>query len=317
MLSKILLIIGLALLIKGADWLVNGASQIARKLHISDMAIGLTVVAFGTSMPELFVNIQASITGSSELVIANVLGSNSANILLILGLSAIIYPLSVAKGTVWKEIPFSLLAILVLGILVNDHFFNESSMLLISRGDGIVLLAFFVIFLYYSVSIAHNIHGMHLATHDTNRSIIYAGLFVVLGLCSLAVGAKWIVDGAIVIARQYGMSERIIGLTIVAIGTSLPELATSVVAARKHNVEIAVGNVVGSNIFNIFFILGTSACIRKVPYTVSSNIDIIVVVIASMALFFSMFTGKRKVIDRWEGIVFVVMYGTYITMLLR
>jgi len=316
LLNVALFVLGFVILIKGADLLVNGASAIARRFHVSDLAIGLTVVAFGTSTPELFVNVVASLKGNTDIAIGNALGSNIANILLILGISSMIYPLSVSKGTVWKEIPFSLLAAIVLGIIVNDELISDSLHSSLSRADGLVLLCFFVIFIYYSHGIAHKIEGLADQTpavpYNTLKSITY----VLLGFVGLALGGKWIVEGAIKMAMAFGMDESIVGLTIVAVGTSLPELATSAMAAYRKNVEIAVGNVVGSNIFNIFFVLGISSSIKPLPFKSNSNIDILVGIIASLMLFLSMFTGKKRSLDRWEGSVFICGYIAYLIFLI-
>ncbi len=313
LLPVIYLILGLVLLIKGADFLVSGAVSIARRLHVSDLVIGLTVVAFGTSCPELFVNLLASIRGTTDIAIGNIIGSNIANILLILGVSALIHPLSVTRGTVWKGIPFSLLAVIVLGIASNDMLLNGTDKAeIISRGDGLVMLSFFIIFLYYSFSVATEVPGLDTHTPAKQHRISVALLMIAGGLTGLTLGGKWIVDGAAAIALQLGMSEVVVGLTIVAIGTSLPELATSIVAVRKKNVEIAVGNVVGSNIFNIFLVLGISAAVKPLPFPTGGNLDIIVVVFSSLLLFLFMFTGQRRAVDRWEGAIFVLMYAAYI-----
>ena len=316
MLTYLLFLLGFVLLIKGADWLVNGASAIARRFNVSDLVIGLTVVAFGTSTPELFVNIVASIKGNTDIAVGNVLGSNISNVFLILGISAIIYPLSVSKGTVWKEIPFSLLAVIVLGLMANDRFIDRGESSLLTRIDGLVLLAFFLIFLYYSFSIAKAIEGMDEQVPGTPPGFTKPLLLVIAGLIGLTLGGKWIVDGALTLVRSFGMSESVVGLTIVAVGTSLPELATSAMAAYKKNVEIAVGNVIGSNIFNIFFVLGISATIKPLPFQTKSNWDIAVVMASGLLLFLAMFTGKKRSLDRWEGVAFLVLYGGYVTFLL-
>jgi cation:H+ antiporter len=315
-LTYLLFIIGFVILIKGADLLVDGASAIARGFNISDLVIGLTVVAFGTSTPELFVNIVASVGGNTEIAIGNVLGSNICNVLLILGISAIICPLTVSKGTVWKEIPFSLLAVIVLGLMANDRMIDGGGSSLLTRIDGLVLLAFFTIFLYYSFSIARAVEGMEELLPVKPLSLAKSFLLIITGLVGLALGGKWIVDGAITIAGSIGMSESLVGLTIVAVGTSLPELATSAMAAYKKNVEIAVGNVVGSNIFNIFFVLGISATINPLPFRAQSSLDIGVVIVSSLLLFLFMFTGKKRSLDRWEGIVSLFLYSGYITFLI-
>ncbi len=312
----LLLLAGLVLLVKGADFLVSGASAIARRLAISDLVIGLTVVAFGTSTPELFVNITASLQGNTGIAIGNVLGSNIANILLILGVSALIFPLAVSRGTVWREIPFSLLAALALGILANDHLVDGLAASDISRSDGLVFLLFFAIFLYYSASIARSGSVPDTgATTPAAKNIPVSILLVLGGLVGLSLGGKWIVDGAVHLATVLGMSQTLVGLTIVAVGTSLPELATSAMAAYRRNVEIAVGNVVGSCIFNIFFVLGISAVVKPLPFQTAGNLDIGMVILASLILFLAMFTGRRRSLDRWEAGLLLVVYAVYLAFL--
>ena len=311
----ILLILGFIFLIKGADFLVEGASSIARRFHVSDLVIGLTVVAFGTSTPELFVNIIASFRGNTDIAIGNVIGSNICNVLLILGVSSIIYPLTVGKGTVWKEIPLSLLAAILLGFLANDQLIDGKESSALTRIDGLVFLSFFSVFMYYSVSIATRIEGMEDHVPAKELGIRGSFLLVVLGLIGLSLGGKWIVDGAVRIALKLGMSQSLIGLTIVAVGTSLPELATSAVAAYRKNAEIAVGNVVGSNIFNIFFVLGISSIVKPLPFQPKNNMDVGMAILASLLLFACMFTGRKRVLDRWEGALFLGLYAGYIAFL--
>lgn len=231
MFSFLLLALGFILLIKGADFLVDGSSSIARRLNVSDLVIGLTVVAFGTSTPELFVNLIASIKGTTDIAVGNVLGSNIANILLILGISSVIHPLTVTEGTVWKEIPFSLLAALVLGILANDRFIDKQSTSSLTRIDGLILFCFFILFLYYSFGIAREINGMEKHIPAREDKLLKSILQVIAGFAGLIVGGKFVVDGAVRLAVSFGLSESLVGLTIVAVGTSLPELATSAVAA--------------------------------------------------------------------------------------
>ena len=276
MLTYILFIVGFIFLVKGADLLVDGAAAFAKKFKISTLVIGLTIVAFGTSAPELVVNIFASISGNSEIAIGNILGSNIANILLILGISALIFPLPAKKSTIKKEIPFSLLAVLVLGILVNDLLIDQVNLLdgasgLLSRIDGLILLAFMTIFMVYTFGIAKNPEeageGEEIKNLPLAKSIAYIGI----GLLGLVLGGRWIVNGAVKIAELFNVSEALIGLTIVAVGTSLPELATSAVAAYKKQADIAIGNIVGSNIFNIFFVLGVSSIIRPLPFNAKFN----------------------------------------------
>lgn len=317
MLTYGLFVLGFILLIKGADLLVAGASSLANRLGISALVIGLTVVSFGTSAPELIVNLLASIQGDTDIAIGNIIGSNIANILLILGISAIIYPLAVQKGTVWKEIPFALLAVLVVLVLANDSFFDGSLTSALTRIDGFILIGFFAVFLYYIFSIARqpsneNQVDEQVAQYSTGKSV----LMVSGGLVGLVVGGKWIVDGAVSIATQFGVSEALIGLTVVAVGTSLPELATSAVAAYKKNVDIAVGNIVGSNIFNIFWILGISATITPLPFSSKLGVDLGVVIVATLLLFLALFVGKRHVLERWQGWAFVSLYLLYIVFLI-
>ena len=317
MLTYVLFIVGFAFVVKGADFLVNGASAIARRLKVSDLIIGLTIVAFGTSAPELVVNIFASAQGNTQIAIGNIIGSNIFNILLILGISSIIYPLLVTKSTVWKEIPFCLFATFLLGILANDTlFYQNSDIAELGRIDALVFLIFFIIFLYY---IFKNVKKQR--KEDTKQvtldikqySLKKSLLFIIFGLVILNIGAKWVVDGAVELASFFGISQSLIGLTIVAVGTSLPELVTSAVAALKKNADIAVGNIVGSNIFNILFILGISAMIRPLPFRVEDNIDIGVAILAPLLLFITMFTGRQKhLLERWEGIIFIILYIFYI-----
>ncbi|HQG47717.1 MAG TPA: sodium:calcium antiporter, partial [Sedimentisphaerales bacterium] len=233
--AYVLIPVGFVLLIKGADVFVEAASSLARKLRVSDLAVGLTVVAFGTSLPELAVNVTASIQGNSGITIGNVIGSNIANILLILGVSGVICPLAVTRGTVWREIPLSLLAAIVVGIAANDHLIDGTANSAMSRIDGLILLCFFAIFLYYSASIARNFEGVESAASRAVVNLSRIAVMMVIGFVSLILGSQWVVDGAVKMATTLGVSEAVIGLTIVAVGTSLPELATSAAAAYRKN----------------------------------------------------------------------------------
>ncbi len=316
MLTYFLFILGFVLLIKGADLLVDGASSIAKKLNVSDLVIGLTVVAFGTSTPELFVNVFASIQGNTEIAIGNILGSNIANILLILGISAIIFPLAVQSTTVWKEIPFSLLAALVMGILANDMLIDKKGFSELTRGDGIILIAFFIIFMYYIFSIAKKSGNKKQEDGFKQLSNLKSVSFIIIGLTGLVFGGIWIVDGAVEIAGYFGVSQSLMGLTVVAVGTSLPELATSAVAAYKKNTDIAIGNIVGSNIFNIFWVLGISAVIKPLPFQPASNADIMMTIFASMLLFAFLFVGKKQMLQKWQGVMFLLIYAGYMVFLI-
>ncbi|HCT30557.1 MAG TPA: sodium:proton exchanger [Bacteroidales bacterium] len=306
---------GITLILFSANWLVDGASAIAKKFGISDMVVGLTIVAFGTSAPELTVNIFSAFKGATDIAIGNILGSNISNILLILGVSAIIFPISIQLNTKWKEIPFCLLAVVILGIMANGIFIDSSpDGNLITRADGLILLCFMIIFLVYTFGIAR--HTGNPISLDIDPKIIStnkASMLVLLGLIGLFFGGKYLVTGAVEFAKIMGMSEKVIGLTIIAIGTSIPELATSVVAAFKQKSDIAIGNIIGSNIFNVFFILGTTAIIQPIHINTSINFDIGIAFLASVLLFISTLTFKKKSIDRVEGLIFVTLYVCYIT----
>lgn len=316
MLTNILFVVGLVFLIKGADILVEGASSIAKRLKMPDLVVGLTVVSFGTSTPELFVNINAAYNGTTDIAIGNIIGSNIANILLILGITAIICPIKVSQDTIWKQVPFSLLAALALGILANDVFLDNANHSILSRIDGMILLLFFCIFMYYLFGIATNSKAMNEKTEDLKkRGILISIVLIILGLLGLSFGSDWIVTGAIKFAQILGVDEKTIGLTIVAFGTSLPELAASVVAAKKKKVDMAVGNVIGSNVFNVFLILGISAVIFPLPFAASMNIDILVMIAANLLVFVFMFTNGKAIIDRWEGCVLLAVYLGYMLYL--
>lgn len=308
-----LLVLGFVLLIKGADWLVNGATALAKKHQVSDLAIGLTIVAFGTSMPELVVNAFAAFENHPDIVYGNIIGSNNFNLFMILGIAGLITPLVVQSSTVWKEIPFSLAAALVLFVLAND-FWADSGIL--SRFDGLILLVFFAGFLIYVYKQLRTGNIPETSTTVVHYSNLKIWGFIVLGLALLVIGGRLVVDSAVDIASALGVSQTLIGLTIVAAGTSLPELATSVVAAIKKNNDIAVGNIIGSNIFNIFFILGVSSLIRPIPFSLRFNQDIYLLIFGTVLLFLTMFSGKKKKLDRWEAGLLLAMYVGYTVYLI-
>ncbi len=310
----ILIVVSLVILILGAEGLVRGASSIAKKAGISSLVIGLTVVAFGTSAPELIVNLFSALKGSSEIAIGNIVGSNIANIFLILGLSAIIYPLSVKRSTVWKEIPFALLAMVLVYTMGNDMFFDGASYNAITRTDGFALISIFIIFMFYTFGIAKSGgEGEQVSAYNWPISL----LLTITGLVFLFFGGKLLVDNAVILARMAGLSEALIGLTIVAVGTSLPELATSLVAVYHHHDDIAIGNIVGSNIFNVFWILGATGTILQLPFNSNVNIDVLVGIFATVLLFLFMFVGSRRKLDRWQGFLFVAMYAAYVVYLVQ
>ncbi len=317
MLLYFLFIVGFVFLIKGADVLVAGSSSIAKRYGLSDMVVGLTIVSFGTSLPELIINILSSLQGQSELAIGNVFGSNVANLLLILGITALICPLPIKRNTVLTEIPFSLIATLLVGFLANATLMDNRTELYISRVDGAILLFFFMLFMAYIYNIARtNKDEIIPESKDADMPTKKAVIYIVLGVAGLFLGGKWVVDGAVHIAQSFGLSESFIGLTVVAIGTSLPELVTSAMAAYRRNIDIAVGNVVGSNIFNLLWILGISAIINPLPFDVVSNSDIVMMIFASTLLIITMPLGKKNTIDRWNGVLFLVVYISYIGFLI-
>lgn len=309
----VLLLIGLVVLIYGANFLVDGGSALAHRLKVSNMVIGLTVVAFGTSTPEFVVNVVSSMDGSSALALGNVLGSNIFNILAILGVTALIVPLGVKKMTTWVEIPLAVLAAVLVLLFINGDPAGT-----ITRAEGICLLCFFIIFLVYTLMLAKfGAAGDGEEIEIKNYSVGKSVLFILLGLVGLIGGGRLLVNGAVSIAQSMGISERIIGLTIVSIGTSLPELATSIIAARKKNADMAIGNVVGSNIFNTFLILGASATITPLQVPQGSLLDLIVNIVAAGLLFLFIFTGRGRKISRWEGGILLVIYIVYLFLVIR
>ncbi len=315
--NYLLLIVGFVLLIAGADYLVRGASSIAKRLKVSDLIIGLTVVSIGTSAPELSVNIIASLDNAPGMAIGNVIGSNIFNFLVIIGFAAIISPIGLKNSLLKIEIPFAILASLALIFVASDTFF-DSTPGVITRSDGMILMLFFAIFMYYIFLSAKKgeIKEEEVIENDSKLSVWLSIIYIAGGLGALVFGGDLIVGSATELAIGWGMSETVIGLTIVAMGTSLPELATSMVAAYKGNSDIAIGNVVGSNIFNIFLILGASAVITPLPFAASSSIDALVAAAATGVVLFFGYRGKGLKIDRKEGITLIIMYAAYITYLL-
>lgn len=308
-LTILLLLVGFAILIKGADFLVNGASSAAKKYGISNLAIGLTVVAFGTSMPELIVSLLAAVNGQNDASFGNVIGSNNFNLFFILGISGIIFPLVVQRNTVKFEVPMSLAAAGILLFLVNDQKIWGGESDILSRFDSVILLMFFcgfLLYIYRTMSHSTDIDQAEIKMYSMPVSV---GM-TVLGLAMLIGGGKLVVDSAIAIATQFGLSQKLIGLTILAAGTSLPELATSAVAAFKKNTDIAIGNVIGSNIFNVFFILGVTGVIHPIQYNNALNFDLFVVIAGTVVLMIFMFTLNQRKLDRWEA---VLLFGAYIT----
>lgn len=307
------LIIGFILLIKGADWFVDGASALAKRFGIPSVVIGLTVVAFGTSLPEASVSISAALSQSSGISVGNVVGSNIFNLLVVAGASAVLCPIPVNKSIIKKDMPYSFLLTLALLFLTFSVFPNTAPDNVITRTDGIVILLFFVIFMFYTV---RSVLAAPAPEEDENKKIMPVWqqlLFIAAGLAGICIGGNRVVAGATEIARTFGLSESLIGLTIVAIGTSLPELVTSIVAAKKGESDIAIGNVIGSNIFNIAFVLGVSSLIT--PITIYTN-DVInsmndIIILALVTLISYIPIVKTKKISRPVGIVMVISYIVY------
>ncbi len=322
-LNIFLFIFGFVFLIKGADILIDGSSSIARRFGLSSFFIGLTVVAFGTSAPELTVSFMASAKGSSGIALGNIIGSNISNTLLILGISSFITPLVVKKTTITKEIPFLLLSILAVAILVNDFLIDGFKPNGLTRIDGLILILFFSIFVYYTFGISRekdNIYQKTVGFLKENETRLYSLkksiMMIIFGLIGLAIGGQWIVRGAIAISGIFGLSEALVGLTIVAIGTSLPELAASVVAARHGNTDIAVGNVVGSNIFNLLWVLGFSSIISPIDYVIELNLDFVILFFITIILLIAIYLGKKNVLGRYEGLLLLIFYFIYIMFII-
>ena len=311
----VLIISGMAFLIKGGDMLVDGASSLARRFRISELVIGLTIVALGTSAPELVVSISAAIGSHSEIALGNVIGSNNFNLFFILGLTGLIAPLAVQKNTVRIEIPFSLLAAVVLLVLANINLFpNERNML--TRIDGAVLLLFFGLFLFYVYKNMKAADTIDEKTSVNTFPLIKSILFIIFGAALLVLGGRIVVYSAVTLARALNISEKIIGLTIIAVGTSLPELVTCITAIIKKSDDIAIGNIIGSNIFNICMILGISSLINPMEYSPVFNKDIYFLIFGTLLLLLAMFTGKKKTLDRREAAVLVLLYTGYVVYLI-
>lgn len=316
MLDIVFLIGGLALILLGANGLTDGAAAVAKRFHISDLVIGLTIVAFGTSAPELVISTMAALGGSAEMAIGNVVGSNIFNVLAIIGVTAMVIPIKVGEGTMSKEIPLVILCSFVLAFMANDVILDGGSRNIISRIDGLVLLGFFLIFMRYTFAIARSGNAEEEETKIKEMPIWKSALFIAGGLAGLIYGGQLFVDGASGIASSLGVSESIIGLTIVAGGTSLPELATSVTAALKKNPGIAIGNVIGSNLFNILFVLGCSATISPLSMGGINNVDMAVLIGSAILFWLVGWFFKKRTITRVEGALLVICYIAYTAYLI-
>lgn len=311
----LLLLGGLAAILAGANVLTDGAASVAMRFNIPSIVIGLTIVAFGTSAPELAVSLSSALKGSSEIALGNVVGSNIFNSLMIVGCTALVAPIVITRNTLRKEIPLCILSAVVLWVCANDRLLNGSSENLISASEGVLLLCFFVIFLGYTFAISSdgNRENQSVKQMTMGKSAFY----ILIGLLALIAGGQWFVEGASGIARQLGVSEAVIGLTLVAGGTSLPELATSVVAAWKKNPEMAIGNAIGSNLFNIFFVLGCSATVAPMSVGGVGNFDFLTLLLSGVLLWFFGLFFKKRTITRLEGGILVSCYLIYTALLIN
>lgn len=325
----ILFLLGFVFLVKGADYFVDGASSIATSLKIPPLVIGLTIVAFGTSAPEAAVSITGSIQGQNAIALGNVVGSNIFNLMMVIGMSAFIKPLFVKKSILIKEFPFLILASILLLVVSNDVFFQGYSETILSRGDGLIFLMFFGIFMYYLLEIAFDSRGksdnsdsIDMKNNNSNQSVACVATkslsksisMSIIGIVGIIIGGKLVVDCASTIALNFGVSQKLIGLTIVSIGTSLPEFVTSVIAASKGESDIALGNVIGSNIFNILFILGISAFISPMPVDISLFLDIIIMIIVTIVTY--IFAIRKTDVSKFEGIVLIIAYVLYMVFII-
>ena len=310
------LVVGFVFLIKGADWFVDGASNVAKLLKVPSIVIGLTVVAFGTSMPEASVSISSALIGANEIAVSNVVGSNIFNLLVVLGASALIKPVCCQKDSVKKEIPFSILCTVALlaALLIGKN----AEGFTLGRIAGIVLLLLFAFYMYWQISAALKARKAGAVEEEVSDgkkiSVWKSLLFIVLGLAGIIFGGDWVVDGATAVAETFGMSQTLIGLTIVAVGTSLPELVTSMVAAKKGESDIALGNVIGSNIFNIIFILGFSSLLSPITVDMEAVLDTIVAL--AVTVLGLVFAGTKLKVARWEGAVMVGVYVVYLAYII-
>ncbi len=306
--NVLLIIIGFLLLIKGADILVEGSSQIAKKLKIPEIIVGLTIVSIGTSMPELFVSVTSAFNGSPDIALGNVIGSNICNLLLILGISTIIRPVKFKKETKWIEIPMCVFVTLLFLILCNLN--SQLSFL-----DGLLLMFFFLLFLIYTIVIGKKQSQKEREEITKEINVFRNLIFIVIGIIALKYGGDFVVDNAVIIANNLHISEKIIGLTIIAIGTSLPELVTSVTASFKGNSDIAIGNIIGSNIFNILLIAGFSAVINPISFNSSYNLQLIILLIVTIVLGIFPYTDCKDEMTRSNGITYLILYIFYMIIL--
>ena len=313
LIQTVLLVLGFIILIKGADFFVDGASSVAGNFKVSKMLIGLTIVAFGTSAPEFAVSIKSIISNNHDIVLGNVIGSNILNILLILGVSSLFHSLSVKDATVKKELPIMILITTLFAVLMSDSIYDKNLTNAFTRSDGVVTTLFFLVFIYYLISVMRN--KIDAKSNEKYMPLWQAGLYTIGGIAAIVIGSNFVVEAASHIATTLGVSQKLISLTIIALGTSLPELVTSVTATRKGEYDIAIGNVIGSNIFNIGIVIGLPITLFGGVSQINFNlIDVIVMVLSAFLLFF--FAVNDKLINKREGIIFLTLFVIYYSYVL-
>lgn len=308
------LLLGFIIVVLGAEGVVQASASLAKRLKVTELVIGLTIVAFGTSAPEFIVNIIASFQKEEGIVIGNILGSNIFNLLLILGIGAVVRPLKVKRRTVILEIPYAVLTVLLIGFAANDKLLDQMPQNLITRSDALQMLAFFIIFLMYTFWLFKEKNEINLKVKELSGWTILT--FLLLGFLGLFVGGKWVVHEAVILAKQLGVTQELIALTIVSAGTSLPELATSIVAALRGRPNIAMGNILGSNIFNSLFILPISAIVQDIPYPARINADLMVLFAGSLLLVLLMGYKQQNQLSRVNGGVLLLLYGGYLAFVI-
>jgi cation:H+ antiporter len=312
----ILFFAGFFILLLGASFLVDGASSVGKKLNLSPIVIGFTIVAFGTSLPELIINVFATLRGETDLAITNVLGSNIMNTMFIIGAAAVIFPIKPDKKTLTTLIPISLIAALMLGFLVNFEIIGFEKKNTIGRVEGMILIFFLFAFLVYSWKFSKSEKGPLPGQSIKELSLTKSVLLILAGIVGLYFGGKWVVEGSVYIATEFGISKALVGITMVAVATSLPELITSVIAALKKNSGVALGNALGSNIFNVFLVLGVSSIIKPLPFHREMNLDVGMMILTNLILFVFIFIGKGRKISKAEGLAFMIIYIAYIAYLI-
>ena len=313
----LLLIVGLGLILAGANFLTDGSAAVAQRLRVPEFIIGLTIVAVGTSTPELVVSVLSAIAGKSDVAIGNIVGSNIFNVFVILGICALIRPLPLTRSTIRRDIPIGMVVSLLLFVLASDALLHLGPTDRLGRGDGILMLILYVALMWYTIRAAGRTEEAPAEGTKAPMAAWLAAVMIVGGLAGLIFGGELFLDSATALARQLGVSESVIAITLVAGGTSLPELASSVVSLVKGKADMALGNVIGSNIANILLILGLSATINPLTMGGITTTDLAVVILTSLLLFLTAFTFRRRAVDRWEGVIFLVIYTLYIWQLVR